>query len=242
MADKTLKQRIRDGEMITSIGVPMDIERGALEDLIGQHECDYLNVDAQHGPFNEAQFVAFCAMGQDLNMPVQVRIKHTRHAYLVGNYLDLGPSGVMVPEVEDEAVVDEAVNTFYYPQMGKRSWGGTLRVGLDERPDRLDYAPWWNAYGWLAIQIESVEAVINAGKLAKPGVDVFSFGPNDLMFSIEAHPKFPFRTVEDCVKHVLDQLKDTHVKVGVGVGAETPEDRERYMNLGVTIFGRRIGI
>tara|TARA_B100000315_G_scaffold118363_1_gene108479 strand:+ start:398 stop:538 length:141 start_codon:yes stop_codon:yes gene_type:complete len=46
MADKTLKQRIRDGEMITSIGVPMDIERGALEDLIGQHECDYLNVDA----------------------------------------------------------------------------------------------------------------------------------------------------------------------------------------------------
>ena len=106
----------------------------------------------------------------------------------------------------------------------------------------MEYAPWWNAYGWLAIQIESVEAVINAGKLAKPGVDVFSFGPNDLLFSIEAHPKFPFRTLEDCAKHVLDQVKDTHVKVGMGVGAETPEDREMYMNLGVTVFGQRIGI
>ncbi|MDP6041215.1 MAG: aldolase/citrate lyase family protein [Candidatus Latescibacteria bacterium] len=242
MADKTLKQRIREGEIVHSVGVPMDIERGHLEDILGQHDCDYLNVDAQHGPFNEAQLVAFCAMAKDLDLPVQIRIKHTRHAYLIGNYLDLGPSGVMVPEVENEAVVDEALNAFYYPQVGKRSWGGTLRIGLDERPDRLEYAPWWNDYGWLAIQIESVEAVINAGKLAKPGVDVFSFGPNDLLFSIEAHPKFPFRTLEDCAKHVLDQVKDTHVKVGMGVGAETPEDREMYMNLGVTVFGQRIGI
>lgn len=242
MADKTLKQRIRDGEIVTSVGVPMDIERGHLEDILGQHNPDYLAVDAQHGPLNETQLAAFCVMAQDLKLPAQVRIKHTRHAYLVGTYLDLGPSGVMVPEVEDEAVVDEAVNAFYYPQVGKRSWGGTLRVGLDERPDRLEYAPWWNTYGWLAIQIESVEAVINAGNLAKPGVDVFSFGPNDLMFSIEAHPRFPFRTLEDCVKHVLDQIQDTHVKVGMGVGADTPEDRERYMNLGVTVFGNRIGI
>ena len=240
MADKTVKQRIRDGEIVRSVGVPMDIERAHLEGILGQHDCDYLSLDAQHGPLDEAQLAAFCAMAQDLKLPVQVRIKHTRHAYLIGNYLDLGPSGIMVPEVEDEAVVAESVNAFYYPQIGKRSWGGTLRVGLDERPDRLEYAAWWNAYGWLAIQIESVESVINAGKLARPGVDMFCFGPNDLMFSIEAHPRFPFRTLEDCVKHVLDQAKDTHVKVGMVAGAETPEDREKYMNLGVTVLGERI--
>jgi len=28
MADKTLKQRIQDGEIVRSIGVPMDIEGG----------------------------------------------------------------------------------------------------------------------------------------------------------------------------------------------------------------------
>ena len=242
MTDRTLKQRIREGEIITSIGVPMEIEAGQFADLIGQHQCDYVNVDAQHGPFNEALLVSFCAMADELEIPVQIRIKHTRHAYLIGNYLDLGPSSVMVPEVEEESVVDEAVNAFYYPQVGKRSWGGTLRFGLNERPERLDYAPWWNNYGWMSIQIESVQAVINAGKLAKPGVDVFNFGPNDLLFSIEAHPKFPYRTVEDCVKNVLDQVGDSHVKVGVGFGVDTPEDCERYRNLGVTIFGQRIGI
>lgn len=242
MADRTLKQRIRSGEIIKSIGVPMDIERGAFEDLLAEHACDYVNVDAQHGPFNETLLVTFCEMADELKIPVQIRIKHTRHAYLIGNYLDLGPSSVMVPEVEEESVVDEAVNAFYYPQAGKRSWGGTLRFGLDERPDRLDYAPWWNNYGWMSIQIESVQAVVNAGKLAKLGVDVFNFGPNDLLFSIEEHSKFPYRTVEDCVKHVLDQVSDTHVKVGVGFCVDTPEDRQRYMDLGATIFGRRIGI
>lgn len=242
MADRTLKQRIRDGEIINSIAIPMDIEQSALEDLIAEHQCDYVNVDAQHGPFNETQLVAFCKMANALEIPVQIRIKHTQHAYLIGNYLDLGPSSVMVPEVEEESVVDKAVNSFYYPQFGKRSWGGTLRFGLDERPDRLDYAPWWNDYGWMSIQMESVQAVVNAGQLAKPGVDVFNFGPNDLLFSIEAHPQFPYRTVEDCVTHVVDQLRDSHVKVGVGFGVDTPEDRQRYMDLGVTILGQRIGI
>ena len=94
----------------------------------------------------------------------------------------------------------------------------------------------------MSIQIESVQAVVNAGKLAKSGVDVFNFGPNDLLFSIEGHPKFPYRTVEDCIKNVLDQVGDSPVKVGVGFGVDTPEDCERYRNLGVTIFGQRIGI
>ena len=93
---------------------------------------------------DEVQLVAFCATAQDLELPVQCRIKHTRHTYLIGNYLDLGPAGIMVPEVEDEAVVDAAVRAFYYPQVGGRSWGGTARMGLNERPDRLEYAAWWN--------------------------------------------------------------------------------------------------
>ena len=242
MPDKTLKQRIRDGEVVRSLGVPMDIERGRLEDLLAQGSYDYLAVDAQHGPLDEVQLVAFCATAQDLELPVQCRIKHTRHTYLIGNYLDLGPAGIMVPEVEDEAVVNEAVRAFYYPQVGGRSWGGTARMGLNERPDRLEYAAWWNGYGTLAIQIESVNSVIKAGTLARTGVDIFAFGPNDLMFSIEAHPAFPFRTVDECIKHVLDQIKDKQVKVALGVGAETPETQEHYAEMGGTIFGNRVGI
>ena len=67
-------------------------------------------------------------------MPVQFRIKNTRHAYLIGNVLDLGPMAIEVPLVEDEAVVQEALDAFYYPQVGHRSWGGPARRQRTGRP------------------------------------------------------------------------------------------------------------
>ena len=234
MAAKGLKQRIRDGEVVNGLGVEMGIERGQLESYLERRDYHYLNVDCQHVAFSEEQLASFSEMAQDLGLPVRVRIKHTQHAYLVGNYLDIGPSGVMIPEVETEAIVDEAVSRFYYPQKGKRSWGGEGRVGLKERPDRLEYAAWWNETGTLTIQIESVDAVVNSRQLAKPGVDVLAFGVNDLMFSIEGHPHFPIRTYEDCVKHVLEQLDGTGIQVSVRTDSEA--ERESFLKLGVTVM------
>ena len=156
------------------------------------------------------------------------------------NYLDLGPSGIMVPEVETEEIVDEAVNAFYYPQKGRRSWGGTDRVGLSERSNRLEYAAWWNDYGVLTIQTESVDAVVNARQLAKPGIDVLAFGVNDLNFSLEAHPQFPIRTYEDCVKHVHEQLDGTGVRAAVR--PESQADLDLFLDMGVTVFVEQVGV
>jgi len=100
--------------------------------------------------------------------------------------------------------------------------------------DRLAYADWWNSNGFLAIQLESVEAVINAGKLAKPGVDLLAFGPNDLRFSMESLPHSPFKTVDECIRHVLEQMKDSTVQVSLG--ATTEEERDRLLEMGVTVL------
>ena len=55
---------------------------------------------------------------KDLASPVQFRIKNTRHTYLIENS---GPKAIEIPLVEDEAVVDEVLDAFYYPQVGHRS-------------------------------------------------------------------------------------------------------------------------
>ena len=237
MAEKNLKQRIRDGEIIDGVTILKDIPRGDLEDILAERHFDFLHVDCQHDAHNEERLVAFCEMAQDLSLPVRVRIKHTRDAYLVGTYLDLGPTGIMVPEVMEEATVDDALGAFYYPQQGRRSWGGLRRVGFAERTGRVEYAEWWNDTGFLTLQLESVEAVVNARLLAKPGVDTLSFGENDLLFSIEGHPEFPYRTQDDCLRHVLDQIKGSQTRVGMG--SSTAEEREKYLEMGVTVFLER---
>ena len=180
------------------------------------------------------QVVFYAEMAQELGVPAQFRIKHTRHTYLVGNYLDLGPSGVEVPQVETEATAEEAVQNFYYPQTGIRSWGGLNRVGLDGREDRLEYAAWWAETGVLWLQLESVESVTKARRLAMPGVDCLSFGPADLSFSLEAHGHSPFNTVDECAAYVVEQLEGTDSTLAMRV--PTPEDRQKYIDMGARVL------
>ncbi len=213
---KLLKQRIHERETIQVANAPMDVSKSQLEDILSQDSYDLVGVDAQHAAFSERNLVAFCAIAAELGVPVQLRIKHTRNAYLIGNYLDLGPFAIVVPQVEDEATVDEAINAFYYPPIGKRSWGPSSGYGVKERRDRLEYAEWWNNNGILCLQLESVNAVTNARQLGKPGVDMFAFGANDLNFSLETYPHPPFKTVDECIQHVVKQMEGTHVKVGTG--------------------------
>jgi len=232
-----LKERIRRGEDVLGVSVSMNVEKDRLAGIIESGPYDYVWVDAQHSPFNEERLFEFCGMANEMGVPAWVRLKHTRDAVLAGNYLDLGPSGIEVPQVETTATVDTALNAFYYPQTGLRSWGGTARVGLDGREDRLEYAKWWGETGVLWVQIESVDAVTNARALAKPGVDCLSFGPADLSFSMEAHPHHPFQSVDDCVRHVVEQLRDSDV--AVCFRSYVPEMRQKYRDMGVTVLLER---
>ena len=233
----SLKQRIRNGEVVIGASVPMDADRDRVQAVVESGPYDYVSIDSQHAPYNEDRLFAFCEMAQELGVPAQFRIKHTRHSYLVGNYLDLGPSGVEVPQVETEATAEEAVQNFYYPQKGIRSWGGQNRAGLDGREDWLEYAAWWGETGVLWLQLESVEAVTKARRLAMPGVDCLSFGPADLSFSLDAHPQHPFKTVDDCVQHVVDQLEDS--PTAVCFRSYERELRQKYIDMGVTVLLER---
>ena len=87
----------------------------------------------------------------------------------------------------------------------------------------------------VAVQLESTEAISNASQLARPGVDYLAFGPNDLMFSLEGHPNYPLRTVEDCMRNVAAQVEGTGMRLGMAI-TTTPDQREPYLEMGVTVF------
>ena len=118
-----------------------------------------------------------------------------------------------------------------------RGGGGAARHGVRGRDDRLEYANWWNNNGILCLQIESLTAVKDAAQLAKAGVDCLTWGPADLSFDLEAHPEHPFQTVDDCLVNVLKQLEDTEVRVSFRTG--TPDQRDKYLEMGVTVFMER---
>ena len=84
---------------------------------------------------------------------------------------------------------------------------------------------------------QRIRAVTNARQLAKPGIDCLTWGPADLSFVLEAHPEHPFRTVENCLRHVLQQLQDTGTKISFR--SYDPSLRNQYIDMGVTVLMER---
>jgi len=232
---KTLRQRIKEGEVLVALRGSLTTSKDQLADIWSTGKFDYIWIDGQHTPFTEEQLVNYCRAAEELDIDVQLRITHTRHAYLVGRFLDFGPSAVLVPEVMEPETVDDAIAYAYYGPIGRRSWGGSARRGLGKGLDRHAYAAWWNQYVILAIQIESAEAVTNILKLAKPEVSVVTFGPNDLSFSLENHPEYPLQNVDDCMRNVAAQLKGTDIRLAMGTPTK-PEERDKYLEMGITLF------
>ena len=235
---RTLRQRIQDGEVLVALRGSVTMSPDQLADVWRKGKYDYIWIDGQHTAFTDQELVAFCGAAEELGIDVQLRLPHTRHAYLAGRYLDLGPSAILVPEVMEMATVDDAIAYTYYPQQGRRSWGGVARRGLRSVArglDRLSYAAWWNDYVILSIQVESVEAVTNILQLAKPGITVVTIGPNDLSFSLEGHPNYPLRTVDECMRNVAAQLQGTGIRLAMGTPTKLAE-RGKYLEMGVTLF------
>ena len=235
--EMSLKERIRSGNIVVGVAASLDSDRSTLEQILSKDTYSFITIDSQHSPYNEEKLVSFCRMSEELGFPVQFRIKNTRQAYLIGNILDLGPLGIEVPLVEEESVVDEALDVFYYPQMGHRSWGGAARYGISVREDRLEYAEWWNANGILCLQMETLRGGDNARKLAKKGVDCLTWGPADLSFDMEAHPQHPFQSVDECLRNVLHQLEGTDIRISFR--NVTPDQRQKYIDMGITVFMER---
>ena len=234
MTENNLKQRMRSGEILIGVSVPLNATLNQMEEIISKDGYAFVNTDSQHFAFNEETLVNFCQHAKKLDIATQFRIKHTRETYLIGNILDLGPLGIEVPQVEDIDTVKEAVNYFYYPQKGVRSWGGVERYGIEGLPGRLEYSDWWNQTGILCLQMESLRAVTSVKQLSIEGVDCLTWGPNDLMYDIEAHPKHPLQTVDDCVKHALEQLEGTETKISFR--SYDWNLREKYIDMGVTVL------
>ena len=235
---KTLRQRIRDGEVLVALRGSVTMSKDELAAVWAKGKYDYIWIDGQHTAFSEEQLVNYCAAAETLGIDVQFRIPHTRHAYLCGRYFDLGFSAMLVPEIMEVATVDDAIAYTYYAPHGRRSWVDGARRGLHSVArgmDRLTYAAWWNEYVVLGVQVESVEAVTNIRQLAKPGISVVTFGPNDLSFSLESHPNYPLQNVDDCMRNVAAQLQGTGIRLAMGTPTK-PNERDKYLAMGITLF------
>ncbi|MEJ5197414.1 MAG: aldolase/citrate lyase family protein [Anaerolineae bacterium] len=199
MKINTVKQRLSAGQ--PAIGIVAGLGSAVVAGVLARAGFDFVLVDNQHGNWDDTTSLhAFQAITLEGSVPF-TRVRKNDF-YAIGRMLDRGALGIVVPMVNSAADAAAAAYAMRYPPAGGRSYGFTLAEYHGS-----GYGSWIDEQVYLAVQIETAEAVARAEEiLAVDGVDGCWIGPTDLAASLgtqrgsEAHAAAILRVLEACCK------------------------------------------
>jgi 4-hydroxy-2-oxoheptanedioate aldolase len=221
MIVNTVKQRMLEGQPAIGAGVGLGAPTSAA--LLAQAGFDFILVDYQHGEWDDAAaLAAFRCISLQGAIPM-ARVRQNDF-YTIGRVLDRGALGIVVPMVNSVADAQAAARAMRYPPQGGRSFGGSLAIHYGP-----DVDTWTNREVFLAVQIESAQAVAQADQiLAVEGVDGCWIGPNDLARSLGVAQNTPTHT--DAILSVIEACRRTN-KIP-GISAADAADAQRWIGHG----------
>jgi 2-keto-3-deoxy-L-rhamnonate aldolase RhmA/NAD(P)-dependent dehydrogenase (short-subunit alcohol dehydrogenase family) len=193
------------GAMWTTLGSP------TVAELMVEPGADALIFDLQHGLWTRPTLEAAIGMTRGKATPL-VRTQDDSF-FAIGNALDSGALGIIVPMVESAEQARRIVAAAKYPPEGRRSGGG-IRPAIDMK----NQLPKTNAAIFVAVMIETPAGVDNAAAIAAvPGIDILFIGPFDLSVATGTFPDFG-PNHEAAMQSVLQAAR----KAGKSCGLFTP--------------------
>jgi len=182
MRVNTAKQRMLEGK--PAIGAEVGLGSPLAAEILSLAGFDFVQVDNQHGSWNhETTMSAFRSICLGSAVPM-ARVGQNDF-YAIGNLLDRGALGIVVPMVETVEQARAAAFAVRYPPRGGRSCGA-FGAGLYGS----DYMSRIDEEVFLAIQIETQRGVDQAEKImAVDGIDGCWIGPYDLAKSMGVDPE-----------------------------------------------------
>ncbi len=200
---------IRDGGSVGMVW--LSLGSTAVAELAADAGPDAVVFDLQHGLWQRQTLQDAIGIVRAKTTPL-ARVADGS-ATAIGEALDAGPLGVIVPLVETAEQAAAAVAAAKYPPAGIRSGGG-VRPLMDFKA----YGVAANDAVLVSVMVETARGVENAAAIAAvPGVDLVFIGTGDLALSIGTFPEFGPEH-ETVVKEVQQACRD----VGTPCGAFTP--------------------
>lgn len=176
-------------------------------------------IDLQHGLWDRlSAHLAVSALG---GFPVIMRVA-ANSVHAIGEALDSGAHGILVPFVETAEQARLAVSAATFPQSGVRSGGGVrpLAEGFSRYHKR-------NTSPLIGVMVETALGVTNVEAIAKvDGVDFIFIGTGDLALSLGCFPEIN-RKHEDACQHVLSACLASSMPCGIFTG-NAPEAKTRF--------------
>jgi 4-hydroxy-2-oxoheptanedioate aldolase len=209
-----LAAQLRGGERTLGYWVLSDNPQ-AVERIAGTG-YDYVCFDAQHGLLDYRALLTGMTALDARGCAGLVRVQHNQQ-FWIGQALDVGAAGVIVPMVNSAADARDAVAACRYPPAGHRSMGPVrAELRFPTTPAEADAAV-------LCLpMIETAEGLANVEEIAAtPGVDGLYIGPSDLRLGLGgATPSDP--ALDDAFDEALQRVLAAGAAAGVAVGIHCP--------------------
>ncbi|WP_323101123.1 HpcH/HpaI aldolase family protein [Intrasporangium sp. YIM S08009] len=207
-------RRVRSREPI--LGYWVIIDSPVSTERLARVGYDYVCFDAQHGLLDYkgilAGMQAIDAGGESVGM---VRVG-ANDPFLIGQALDAGAAGIIVPLVNTAEDAARAVSYAKYGPEGVRSYGpmrSQLRIG----PNPADS----NAATVVLAMIETPQGLENVEEIAAtPGIDGLYIGPSDLRLAVGGATSTD-PAVDDVFEAAVQRILRAAESAGIAAGFHT---------------------
>lgn len=214
------------------VGTSHVIQDGSVTETLRDTELDFLFIDMQHIAITLETLQRTLIALQPTTTSVLVR-PPSNDPVVIGQVLDAGADGVIVPMVNTADDARRAVGAVRYPPEGTRSWGPRRAARLHGGPE--EYARDADDNAVVITQVETEEAVKNLDDiLSVPGLTGVMIGPADLAISLGYMHDRTNQRVLDTAQGVLDRCLQRGVPFGFF--AATVEDGIHWMERGGLIL------
>jgi 2-dehydro-3-deoxyglucarate aldolase/4-hydroxy-2-oxoheptanedioate aldolase len=178
---------------------------------------DYVFIDMEHGALDMETVQDIIKAALERGITPIVRVAELLYS-LAARLLDAGAQGIILPRVEDPALLAEALSWLRYPPVGKRGYGiNAPMIGYESRgvPEIIEH---FNRNTLAVVQFESVTALERADELLSvKGLDVIMVGPADLSISLGVAGQFDHPQLVEAVDGLIAKC----VRHGVIPGIQT---------------------
>jgi 2-keto-3-deoxy-L-rhamnonate aldolase RhmA len=174
-AVRRLREKLAAGQAV--YGLWVTLESASVTEMAVALGLDWVVIDAEHGHLDWKEIVEHLRAAVRSETVAMVRIAELDRG-LIKRALDIGADGVVVPWMETEDQLRQAVAFARYAPEGCRGLGAERATGWGEcLPEHAAEA---NEHVLVVPIIESVRAVEFLPQMCQvEGVDVFFFGPAD---------------------------------------------------------------
>ena len=228
-----LREKLNSGK--TAIGSHISLADSTVTEIMGEVGFDYLWIDTEHTSMSLEDLRNHLVAARATGVSPIVRVPEVSQVQ-AKPILEMGPEGIIFPQVNSYEQALEAVAACRYPPKGNRGWGPRRAMHFGVDMTAQEYIAQSDDVLTI-LQFENISAYKDLDKiLSIEGLDVIMLGPCDLASSMGHIGDWFNPEVEKVVDELFEKAHKYGKKIGVSYGLCDAETMKRYERRGVDMI------